>query len=85
MPQFKKLKPFIATCESEHIFQNIDTSLIDTKIHVGGLGLDFGYPENTKKSKDKSKFKLWKLYFQGKFCNEKNKRGCPNLRKRSMV
>ncbi|KAI8354045.1 rab-GTPase-TBC domain-containing protein [Blakeslea trispora] len=64
MPQFKKLKPFVATCESEHIFQNIDTSLIDTKIHVGGLGLDFGYPENTKKSKDKSKFKLWKLYFQ---------------------
>ncbi|OBZ89536.1 hypothetical protein A0J61_02414 [Choanephora cucurbitarum] len=64
VPQFKKVKQFISTCESEHIFQNIDTSLIDTKIHVGGLGLDFGYPENAKKSKDKSKFKLWRLYFQ---------------------
>ncbi|CAO3614635.1 unnamed protein product [Mucor fragilis] len=62
IPLFKKVKPFMATCESEQIFQA--DSLIDTRVHIGGLGLEFGYPENSKKSKDKSKTKLWKLYFQ---------------------
>ncbi|KAG2212948.1 hypothetical protein INT46_008074 [Mucor plumbeus] len=62
IPLFKKVKPFMATCESEQIFQA--DNLIDTKVHIGGLGLEFGYPENSKKSKDKSKTKLWKLYFQ---------------------
>ncbi|KAF1804276.1 rab-GTPase-TBC domain-containing protein [Mucor lusitanicus] len=52
----------MATCESEQIFQT--DSLIDTRVQIGGLGLEFGYPENSKKSKDKSKTKLWKLYFQ---------------------
>lgn len=52
----------MATCESEQIFQT--DNLIDTRVQIGGLGLEFGYPENSKKSKDKSKTKLWKLYFQ---------------------
>ncbi|GAN04350.1 hypothetical protein MAM1_0061d03810 [Mucor ambiguus] len=62
IPLFKKVKPFMATCESEQIFQT--DSLIDTRVHIGGLGLEFGYAENSKKSKDRSKTKLWKLYFQ---------------------
>ncbi|KAI8880825.1 TBC-domain-containing protein [Backusella circina FSU 941] len=50
-------------CESEKMFRSSE------KIHnQGGLGLDFGYPDekNSKKEeyKDKSKLKLWKLYFQ---------------------
>ncbi|KAI9478329.1 MAG: rab-GTPase-TBC domain-containing protein [Benjaminiella poitrasii] len=62
IPLFKKVKPFLATCESEQVLQS--DNLIDTKVHIGGLGLDFGYPESPKKSKDKSKTKLWRLYFQ---------------------
>jgi hypothetical protein len=54
----------MATCESEQKPQS-DIALIDTSVHIGGLGLEFGYPENSKKSKDKSKTKLWKLYFEG--------------------
>ncbi|KAG1460739.1 hypothetical protein G6F46_005335 [Rhizopus delemar] len=58
VPTFKKVKPFIATCESEYLCQT------DVQAPAGGLGLKFGYPEDTKKSKDKSKIRLWKLYFQ---------------------
>jgi hypothetical protein len=54
----------MATCESEQKLQS-DITLIDTNVHIGGLGLEFGYPENSKRSKDKSKTKLWKLYFEG--------------------
>lgn len=60
MPHFKKVRPFIASCESEHL------CTANTPSPPGGLGLEFGYPEDSKKSKDKSKTKLWKLYFQGK-------------------
>ncbi|ORE19170.1 TBC-domain-containing protein, partial [Rhizopus microsporus] len=48
----------IASCESEHL------CTANTPSPPGGLGLEFGYPEDSKKSKDKSKTKLWKLYFQ---------------------
>ncbi|KAG1460472.1 hypothetical protein G6F56_005941 [Rhizopus delemar] len=58
IPKFKKVNPFIATCESEHLCQ---TSL---EAPNSGLGLKFGYPEDIKKSRDKTKTKLWKLYFQ---------------------
>jgi hypothetical protein len=55
----------MTTLESEQIFAPSDhNSLIDTSTHMGDLGLEFGYPENSKRSKDKSKTKLWKLYFQ---------------------
>lgn len=37
--------------------------LIDTD-QITGLGSTFGYPENSKRSKDKTKTKLWKIYFQ---------------------
>jgi hypothetical protein len=60
IPEFKKVKKFMATCESEHLCQ------VDLKAPKGGLGLEFGYPENSKKAKDKSKTRLWKIYFQGK-------------------
>lgn len=55
---FKKVKPFLATFESEKEF----TEVLENK-NEGGLGLEFGFPENAK---DKSKSKLWRLYFQGK-------------------
>ncbi|KAG1045709.1 hypothetical protein G6F43_011233 [Rhizopus delemar] len=58
IPEFKKVKKFMATCESEHLFQ------VDLEASKGGLGLEFGYPESSKKSKDKSKTRLWKIYFQ---------------------
>lgn len=60
---FKKVKPFLATFESEKEFEDI--KVIED---VGGLGLQFGYPENAK---DKSKTKLWRLYFQGKSTDPK--------------
>lgn len=53
----------MATCESEQILQS-QNNLIDSKVHLGGLGQKFGYPENSKRSKDRSKTKLWRLYFQ---------------------
>ncbi|KAI7906001.1 rab-GTPase-TBC domain-containing protein [Cokeromyces recurvatus] len=62
IPLFKRVKSFLATCESEQVLRS--DNLIDTKVHTGGLGLDFGYPVNPRKSKDKSKTKLWKIYFQ---------------------
>ncbi|RCH93346.1 hypothetical protein CU098_002570, partial [Rhizopus stolonifer] len=46
VPVFKKVKPFLSNYESEHLFQ----SDIVTK---AGLGKDFGYPEDLKRSKDK--------------------------------
>jgi hypothetical protein len=49
----------MATLESEKYF-----SSDNSKSTVGGLGLEFGFPENSKRSKDKSKLKLWRLYFQ---------------------
>lgn len=59
----------MTTLESEQVLSrpkaHDHNSLIDTSVHIaGGLGLEFGYPENAKRSKDKSKTKLWKLYFQ---------------------
>ncbi|GAA5803129.1 hypothetical protein HPULCUR_008604 [Helicostylum pulchrum] len=60
IPSFKKVRGFLQTCESERMFQQ--ESLVET--HTGGLGLRFGYPENSKRSKDKTKTRLWKIYFQ---------------------
>lgn len=39
-------------------------SLVETHTSTGGLGLRFGYPENSKRSKDKTKTRLWKIYFE---------------------
>lgn len=61
----KLLKPFLATCESEHLLQP-EENLIDVHDPAGGLGLIFGYPGDAKKTKDRSKVKLWRQYFIGK-------------------
>ncbi|KAI9306325.1 hypothetical protein BJ944DRAFT_51694 [Cunninghamella echinulata] len=72
---FKLLKPFLATCESENIFEpqqkQSDTLLVDISDpsindEKGGLGLKFGFPGDSKLTKDRSKMKLWKQYFIGK-------------------
>lgn len=54
----------MATCESEHILQPQQNNSVDSKSHMSGLGQKFGYPENSKRSKDRSKTKLWRLYLQ---------------------
>jgi hypothetical protein len=54
----------MANCASEQILHKESSD--DEKSLVGGLGVEFGYPEDSKKSKDKSKNKLWKIYFKGK-------------------
>ncbi|KAI9493697.1 rab-GTPase-TBC domain-containing protein [Zychaea mexicana] len=60
----KKLGAFLATCESENLL-NEEQKLIDvTTEPIGGLGVQFGYPGDARKAKDKSKMKLWKKYFQ---------------------
>ncbi|ORZ02924.1 rab-GTPase-TBC domain-domain-containing protein [Syncephalastrum racemosum] len=61
-PTMKLLKPFLATCESERLLQP-EENLIDVHDPAGGLGLIFGYPGDAKKSKDRSKMKLWRQYF----------------------
>ncbi|KAI9265974.1 rab-GTPase-TBC domain-containing protein [Sporodiniella umbellata] len=58
IPNFKKVSQFLATCESENINQ------ANVEVSENGLGIDFGYPETIKKLKDKTKIKLWKLYFE---------------------
>lgn len=72
---FKLLKPFLATCESEKMFepkqQQTETLLVDvtdpsTNDEKGGLGLKFGFPGDSRQSKDRTKLKLWKQYFMGK-------------------
>ncbi|KAI9319371.1 rab-GTPase-TBC domain-containing protein [Dichotomocladium elegans] len=58
----KIFKNFLQTCESEHLLSN-DVKLIDVSDPTGGLGMRFGYPGDSKKSKDKSKVYLWSKYF----------------------
>ncbi|CAO3627324.1 unnamed protein product [Cunninghamella blakesleeana] len=69
---FKLLKPFLATCESEKMFvpkqQQTETLLVDvsdpsTNDEKGGLGLKFGFPGDSRQTKDRTKLKLWKQYF----------------------
>ncbi|KAI8144429.1 hypothetical protein BJV82DRAFT_67640 [Fennellomyces sp. T-0311] len=61
----KKLRPFLETCESENML-NAEHNLVDVSTEpMGGLGVQFGYPGDARKAKDKSKMKLWRKYFQG--------------------
>jgi hypothetical protein len=61
----KGLKQFLATCESEALLADTDP---DPEHPIpGGLGLQFGFPGDPKKLKDRSKTKLWKQYLQGGF------------------
>ncbi|CAG8518956.1 15115_t:CDS:10 [Funneliformis mosseae] len=55
----KHLRSFLSTCISEAL-------LVDPKkeISVGGLGLVFGFPGDSKKLRDKYKTKLWIEYLQ---------------------
>lgn len=62
----RKVRPFLATCESERILETEYNVLVDVSEPVGGLGLKFGYPGDANKSKDKSKLKLWRKYFRSK-------------------
>lgn len=68
------LVPFLGTCESERMFEpkapaeSTDTSMAaNGSLQRGGLGLDFGFPGDAKQTKDRSKTKLWKHYFIGKY------------------
>ncbi|RUP44863.1 hypothetical protein BC936DRAFT_148927 [Jimgerdemannia flammicorona] len=56
----KSLKMFLATCYSEAL-------LLDKKeeeLPPCGLGVQFGFPGDMKKLKDRSKTKLWRQYFE---------------------
>ncbi|KAJ3037593.1 hypothetical protein HDV00_001481 [Rhizophlyctis rosea] len=59
MGLMKQLKAFVASCPSESVLQGKD-------VVVGGLGLKYGYIENTKKSalREKGKLKYWIPYLR---------------------
>ncbi|KAI9249160.1 rab-GTPase-TBC domain-containing protein [Phascolomyces articulosus] len=60
----RQLRAFLATCESENMLKE-EQNLVDVSTEsIGGLGIDFGYPGDARKAKDRSKMKLWKKYFQ---------------------
>ncbi|KAI8384447.1 rab-GTPase-TBC domain-containing protein [Radiomyces spectabilis] len=60
--QMKMLKQFLGTCASEALLA--DKSKDDLDKLPGGLGLEFGFPGDSKKLKDKTKTRLWKEYFK---------------------
>ncbi|KAF7724455.1 hypothetical protein EC973_000964 [Apophysomyces ossiformis] len=64
MPRMKRLKPFLATCESERLLEGEVHQLVDVDEPRGGLGIQFGYPGDARRSKDRHKMKLWRQYFQ---------------------
>ncbi|ORX57984.1 TBC-domain-containing protein [Hesseltinella vesiculosa] len=57
----KMMKRFLATCPSEALVADKDAEAMDQL--PGGLGLEFGFPGDPRKLKDKSKMKLWKQFF----------------------
>ncbi|KAI8069912.1 rab-GTPase-TBC domain-containing protein [Gongronella butleri] len=57
----KMMKRFLATCASEALVNDKDAEAMDQL--PGGLGLQFGFPGDARKLKDKSKMKLWKRFF----------------------
>ncbi|KAI7901275.1 rab-GTPase-TBC domain-containing protein [Cokeromyces recurvatus] len=58
----RMMKKFLTTCASESIISNKDLEDMNTNI-PGGLGLQFDFPGDPKKLKERSKMKLWKKYF----------------------
>lgn len=57
------MKQFLTTCASEAVI----TDKTHEEMHAvpGGLGLQFEFPGDPKKLKEKSKMKLWRKYFNG--------------------
>ena len=53
----KKVKPFMDTFASEAL-------LIEEKVQYGGLGLEFGFPGDPKKNREKVKLKYWLNYYK---------------------
>lgn len=51
---------FLNTCASEAIVSM-------KEVQQGGLGLQFGFPGDPKTLQEKSKMKLWRNYFYGKY------------------
>ncbi|KAJ3411856.1 hypothetical protein HDV05_001645 [Chytridiales sp. JEL 0842] len=56
VPQMKLLKPFLTTCASEDLLNDVETD-------KGGLGRKFGYLE-AKRTKEKNKLRYWVAYMR---------------------
>lgn len=59
----RMMKQFLTTCASEAVIA--DKTYEEMNTIPGGLGLQFEFPGDSKKLKEKSKMKLWKKYFNG--------------------
>lgn len=59
----RMMKQFLTTCASEAVIT--DKTYEEMNTIPGGLGLQFEFPGDPKKLKEKSKMKLWKKYFIG--------------------
>lgn len=59
LSDMKNLKPFLVTCYSEYLLG--DRELGPPQV---GLGQTFRYPGDSRKSRDKSKMRLWAEYYQ---------------------
>ncbi|CEP07863.1 hypothetical protein [Parasitella parasitica] len=57
----RMMKQFLTTCASEAVIA--EKTYEEMKTIPGGLGLQFDFPGDPKKLKEKSKMKLWKKYF----------------------
>ncbi|GAN11449.1 TBC-domain-containing protein [Mucor ambiguus] len=57
----RMMKQFLTTCASEAVIS--DKTYEEMSAIPGGLGLQFEFPGDPRKLKEKSKMKLWKKYF----------------------
>ena len=57
VPLAKKMRPLMDTLASEALLEG-------RPISYGGFGIEFGYPGDPKKTKEKSKTKYWMSYFR---------------------